>query len=147
MVTATMTGMAPRPTDRWRAEVAEERAELAAGRDRPVWATILWTDTLIDGTDDALDAFEDDLDDLLDDSGDSLADDNILDAVRRLVLELNEINDEHRQAGMIGYETDEREALVAYIEATLSEAGLNVTALAVRHGFEPGDLAGRWRSW
>lgn len=142
-----MAGMAPRPTDRWRAEVEQERADLAAGKYRPVWATRLWADTLIDGTDDAMDAFEDDLDDLLADCGDTLADDDILDAVRYLVLDLNDIDDEHRRAGLTGYETGEREALIDYIEATLNEAGVDVTALAVRHGFEPGDIPGRWRHW
>jgi hypothetical protein len=142
-----MTGMAPRPTDTWRAEVARERADLAAGLDRPVWATTLWSDTLIDDTDDALDAFEDDLDALLDDTGDDPADDDVLDAVRDLVLDLNEIDDEHKQAGQTGYETGEREKLVGYIEATLGEAGIDATALAGRHGLEPGDLAGQWRSW
>jgi hypothetical protein len=147
MAIASMTGMAPRPTDVWRAEVEQERADLAAGKPREVWATTLWADTLIDDTDDALDTFEDDLDDLLAESGDSLADNDILDAVRCLVLDLNDINDQHRRADLIGYETGEREALIEYIEATLSEAGIDVTALAARHGFEPGDLAGGWRSW
>ncbi len=73
--------------------------------------------------------------------------DHVLIVVDDLELDLNDIDDAHRRAGLTGYETGEREALIDYIEATLTEARVDVIALAIRHGFEPGDIPGRWRNW
>jgi hypothetical protein len=60
------------------------------------------------------------------------------------VLVLNEINGDHDGAG---YETDERYELCEYISACLAEAGVDVGALAARHGLDPADIAGQWRDW
>lgn len=139
--------MTRRPTTKWRAETEQEAADLAAGTPREMYASILWPDSLIDDTDRSLDAFQDDLDALLPSAGDSIADDVILDAVRRLILDLNAIHRQHVQAGHLGYETGEREELCSHIDATLTESGIDVAALAARNGFQRWELTDRWRTW
>ncbi len=37
--------------------------------------------------------------------------------------------------------------LCDYIDATLTESGIDVTALAIRNGKDPGELIGEWRTW
>ena len=67
--------------------------------------------------------------------------------VERVVLALNKINDQHVRTGQIGYETDEREELCDYINASLKESGIDLEALEARNGIEPSEIAGRWRNW
>jgi hypothetical protein len=86
-------------------------------------------DSLIDDTDRSLEAFQDDPDALLPSAGDTIADDVILDA------------------GHLGYETGEREELCSYIDATLTESGIDVAALDARNGFQRWELGDRWRTW
>jgi hypothetical protein len=102
-------------------------------------------DSLIDDTDRSLEAFQDDPDALLPSAGDTIADDVILDAVRRLILDLNAIHRQHVQAGHLGYETGEREELCSYIDA-LTESGIDVAALDARNGFQCWELGDRWRT-
>jgi hypothetical protein len=136
--------MTRRPTTKWRAETEQEAADLAAGNPREMYA-FLWPGSLID--DHSLDAFEDDLDAMLASTEDSVADDAILDAVRRLILDLNAIHRQHVQVGHPGYETGEREELCDYIDATLTESRIDVAALAARNRFQRWELTDRWRTW
>jgi hypothetical protein len=141
--------MASRPSDKWRAETEQEAAELAAGTRPPdqAYAAVLWPESLIASTDAALAAFEGDLAALLSASENALDDKDVLAVVRRAVLALNAINDQHERAGQTGYETGEREDLCDYIDATLTESGIDVAALTTRNGREPGELIGEWRTW
>jgi hypothetical protein len=112
--------MTRRPTTKWRAETEQEAADLAAGTPREMYASLLWPDSLINDTDHSLDTFEDDLDAMPASAEGSIADDAILEAVRRLILDLNAIHRQHVRAGHPGYETGEREELCDYIDTTLT---------------------------
>ena len=103
---------------------------------------MLWPESLRTETDAALAAFEGELRALA-----SPADEDVLAIVERVVLALNEINERHERGGLTGYETGEREELCAYIDAVLSESGIDVEALEARNGIDRGELAGRWRDW
>jgi hypothetical protein len=141
--------MASRPSDTWRAETELEAAELAAGTRSPdrAYAAVLWPQSLIARTDAALAAFEAELAALPSGSPDTPDDNDVLAVVRRAVLALNAINDQHVRDGLTGYETGEREDLCDYIDATLTGSGIDVAALAIRNGKEPGELIGGWRTW
>ena len=71
--------MAQRPTERWRARVAEEAALIARGDLDPddAYAAHLWSEELIAGTDAVLTDFERDVADL-----DPTSDDAITDTAR-----------------------------------------------------------------
>ena len=141
--------MASRPSDKWRAETELEAAELAAGTRSPdqAYAAVLWPESLITSTDAALAAFEAELAMLLSVSESTPDDKDVLAVVRSAVLALNAINDQHERTSRTGYETGEREDLCGYIDATLTESGIDVAALALRNGKEPGELIGEWRTW
>jgi hypothetical protein len=141
--------MASRPSDKWRAETEREAAELAARIRSPdqAYAAVLWPESLIASTDAALAAFEAELAALLFVSANTVDDDDVLAVVHRAVLALNAIDDQHFQTSRTGYETGEREDLCDYIDATLTESGIDVAALAIRNGREPAELIGEWRTW
>ena len=67
-----------------------------------------------------------------------------MDAVRRVVLDLNQVNDDHDGAG---YETGEREQLCDYIDAVLGEAGIDVPAMAERSGIGRWEITDEWCEW
>jgi hypothetical protein len=125
--------VARRPNDEWAERVAEEAADLARGSLSPddASAAVLWPEPLRSGTDSALTAFEDQLGALV-----SPSDEEVMSAVRRVVLALNEVNGQQGRAGVTGYETEEREELCEYIEASLEESGIDVRALAARLGMD-----------
>jgi hypothetical protein len=102
----------------------------------------LWPESLVASTDAALATFEEELSALS-----SASDDQIFDVVRRVVLLLNEINDQHVRAGKTGYETGEREELCEYIDVSLAECGIDVGALAARRGLGRWEITDEWRSW
>lgn len=133
-----------RPSDEWQRRVDEEAAELARGTLSPELASArhLWPESLRVATDAALAKFEAQVRALR-----LPSDMDILGVVKRLVLTLNKINDEHVRSGKAGYETDERDELCDYINASLQEAGVDVQALETRHGARPGDIAAKWRDW
>ncbi len=136
--------MARRPSDEWRRRVQKEAAELARGTLPPDQAPAhhLWPESLQLRTDAALAEFETELHALT-----SPSDEEKLAVVKRLVLTLNKINDDHIRQGKTGYETGEREQLCHYISASLQESGIDVEALESRHGAQRGDIAGKWRDW
>jgi hypothetical protein len=103
---------------------------------------VLWPESLRADTDAALARFEAELRALS-----SPSDEDILGLVERVVLALNKISERHVSAGLIGYETGEREQLCAYIDASLEESGIDVEALEQRHGIDRHEIAGRWRKW
>jgi hypothetical protein len=72
------------------------------------------------------------------------ADDDVFAAVKHVVLALNDVNDEYDGAA---YETDERELLCAYLEDTLTEAGIDVPALAAGRGLSRHEITDEWREW
>jgi len=131
--------VAKRPSDEWQRRVDEEAAELARGTLAPELAPArhLWPESLRVATDAALAKFEGEVRAL------SLpSDEEILGVVKRLVLTLNKINDEHVRSDKTGYETDERDELCDYINTSLQEAGIDVQALEARHGARGAILRG-----
>ncbi|OEJ95564.1 hypothetical protein [Streptomyces thermolilacinus] len=136
--------MANRPTDRWRASIAQEALEVAAGELDPecAGATELWPDLLLTPTDDALRAFEEDVRRLTDPS-----DQDVYGVIERVVLALNAVHDTEAERGHCGYETGEREQLCAYIDRTLTGHGVDVAALAARNGMGRHEITDRWRDW
>lgn len=133
--------MARRPSDIWRSNLVDEAAEVAAGRldrDEAVLAK-LFPESLLTATDQTLTTFEERVLAL-----DTDSDDDVMQAVRSVVLALNTVNDEHNGTG---YETDERELLCAYIDQTLTEAGVDVPALAARRNLGRWEITDEWREW
>jgi hypothetical protein len=47
----------------------------------------------------------------------------------------------------MGYETGEREKLCDYIDATLTESGLDTASLEARNGMQRWELTDNWRAW
>ncbi|MGW4725190.1 hypothetical protein [Streptomyces sp. NPDC004291] len=130
--------MAERPTTSWREGIAREAEQLAAGTLDPGCACMadLYPDDLLTATDIVLDSFDEEVAGL-----DSDEDVRVFAAVERVVLALNAVDDIH-----CGYETDEREALCAYIDQALSEHGVDVAALTARHGLGRYELTDKWRN-
>lgn len=120
--------MVDRPTDAWRADV-EENPEAAE----------LFPASMIQRTDEVLAEFEAEVA-----SFDDPSDDEVFAAVENVVLALNGVNEEYDGAA---YETDERELLCAYIDDSLTEAGVDVAALAARHGLGKHEITDKWRDW
>ncbi|MBE1486036.1 hypothetical protein [Plantactinospora soyae] len=133
--------MAERPSDNWRQQVAEEAAELAAGRLDPekAYATQLFPEPMLSETDEVLAAFEAEIR-----WAEPPVDEEVFGVIERTVLALNEVNDRYEGAA---YETDEREMLCAYIEASLREARVDVDALASRRGIHVSEITDDWRDW
>jgi hypothetical protein len=136
--------VAVRPSETWRKCVEEQAAEITQGVLSPelAFALTLWPESLRVRTDAALATFEDELHELT-----SASDAQVLDVVRRVVLSLNKINDEHVRAGELGYETGEREDLCEYIDTTLGESGVDVEALTARRGIGRWEITDEWRRW
>lgn len=133
--------MAIRPSARWRARVDEETAEVAAGTREPgdAFLSELFPGSLLAATDGALRTFELDVAVLRDRD-----DEQAFEAIKRVVVALNEINEDHDGAG---YETEEREQLCLYIDQTLTEHGIDVPALAARRGISRTEITDDWRDW
>ncbi|MFE5210373.1 hypothetical protein [Streptomyces sp. NPDC056600] len=121
--------------------MAQEIRELAAGTLDPECAcmTELFPEPLIEATEEVLADFETDLVAL-----EQPTDAQVFACVEKVVLALNAVNE---RFGGAAYETDEREELCDYIDATLSECGIDVPALASRHGLGRYEITDRWRGW
>ena len=102
-------------------------------------AAKLWPESLLNSTDAALTGFEGNLRTLM-----SPSDKDVFGTVKRLILALNKINAQH---GGAGYETGEREELCDHIDASLSESGIDVEALAARANIGRWELTDTWRQW
>jgi len=133
--------MAVRPSQHWREGVEQDEREIAAGTLDPEEGSMaeLFAESLLTRTDEVLAAFEAEVAAL-----DDPTDEQVLATVRNVVLALNEVNHEH---GGAGYETGEREQLRDYIDKTLTEAGIDVPALAGRNGVGRYAITDRWRRW
>ncbi|MFE2235921.1 hypothetical protein ACFXA4_25555 [Streptomyces sp. NPDC059442] len=133
--------MRTRPSARWRTRVDEEATEVSAGTlaASDAFLAELFPESLLAATDRALLAFESDVRVL-----GALDDEQVFEAIKRVVLVLNEINEAHDGAG---YETGEREELCLYIDQTLTEHGIDVPALASRRGIDRTEITDDWRDW
>ncbi|MFD3456746.1 hypothetical protein ACFWVC_31790 [Streptomyces sp. NPDC058691] len=133
--------MATRPSEHWRAGVAEEARKLRAGAIDPesAYMSRLFPESLSAATDRVLSSFEAEMTALRNPS-----DAEVFAAVERAVLALNSVNEEH---GGGGCETGEREELCAYLDLTLVEHGIDVPALAARNGIGRYEITDRWREW
>lgn len=89
--------MAIRPSAHWRARVDKEATAIAAGTRSPSDAFLsdLFPESLLVATDEALRAFELDMAVLRDQD-----DAKVFEAIKRVVLVLNEINEDHGGAGL-----------------------------------------------
>lgn len=136
--------MVARPSDKWQKEVEEQAAALAKGTLSPdrAYAATLWPESLRVSTGAALAAFEHELRALS-----SPSDADVFGLVQRLVSALNEITEQHERSGKTGYETGEHEELCQYIDMSLEEAGIDVKALAARHGLSEYEITDQWRRW
>jgi hypothetical protein len=136
--------MPARPTARWRLLIQEDEEAIAAGALSPddAAAAELWSDYLLTGTDVVLDSF-----DLAVRELSNPADDQIMAAVHDAITGLNLVNADLRKRGETPYETDEREALCAYIEVSLEEAGIDLDALTARLGIGRNEIGDEWREW
>lgn len=135
----TLRRMINRPTESWRREVSEQAAAVAAGTlsADDAYADELWPSDFVAAVDVALDSYEAAVR-----SFRSPSDDDIFRAVQHVVVALNDINEEHE-----AIETGEREELCEYIDAVLTEAGIDVQALTSRRGIDRAELTDLWRDW
>ncbi|MEW2571772.1 hypothetical protein [Streptomyces sp. NPDC047070] len=138
--------MAIRPSTSWRARVDGEARELASGARDPsdAFMSQLFPESLLSATEKALGAFESDVRGLRKDGDEDSDGERVFEAIKHVVLALNDINEEH---GGAGYETQEREELCLYIDQTLTEHGIDVPALAARRGIDRTEITDDWRDW
>jgi hypothetical protein len=133
--------MAIRPTDYWRRSVAEEARQLASGELEAecAGASELFPESMLARTDEVLLLFESELAALSDPS-----DEDVFEVIKHVVLALNEVNEQYDGAA---YETGERDQLCDYIDRSLTEAGIDVEALAARRGQGRHEITDEWRDW
>jgi hypothetical protein len=131
--------MIERPTARWRSAVSRQTAEVAAGTLAPdkAYAVELWPADFVTRVDAAFDVYDVGVRALR-----SPSDDAVMTVVQRIVMALNDIDEDH---GAI--ETGEREELCEFIIMSLAEAGVDVDAIAARRGVDRWDLTDEWRDW
>ena len=132
--------MIERPSQRWQRKVAQEAAGVAAGTlpREEAYAAELWPPEFTVAVDAALVAYEREIQRLPDP-----ADEHVWAAVRRVVLALNDADE---QAGAI--ETGEREELAEFIDRVLTVRGVDVAGLMARSGGRHrGELTDEWRDW
>jgi hypothetical protein len=129
--------MIERLTYRWRREVTEQEAAVAAGTLplEEAYALNCFPADFVAKVDSAFARYEQDIASLApDDDAAAWA------AVERVVLALNAAD-----SGVI--ETITREELCEYIDDALAEAGVDVEGLIRRRGPDTGGLADGWRDW
>jgi hypothetical protein len=131
--------MIERPTRRWQREVATQEAAVAAGTmaREDAHAAELWPAEFTAAVDAVLDGYEREVSTV-----DPAADEAVWAAVERVVRGLNAADERH---GAI--ETGEREELAEYIDAVLTDAGVDVAGLTSRRGLDRGELTDSWRDW
>jgi hypothetical protein len=131
--------MIERPTVRWRNRIAEQDAQIAAGTLAPekAYAAQLWPSDFTAAVDTVLAAYERDVA-----ATDRTSDEAVWATVQTVVVGLNEADE---QFGAI--ETGEREELAEYIDAVLTNSGVDVAALTARSGRDRGELTDAWRDW
>ena len=118
-----------------------EQREVASGELDPDDAVMarLFPDSLLSRTDEVLSSFELELRAFR-----TPIDEQVFGAVERVVLALNDVNRSYNGAA---YETSEREALCLFIDQSLEEVGIDVTALTSRYGLSRYEITDRWRRW
>jgi hypothetical protein len=133
--------MAVRPTAIWREGIEEEARLVAAGVLEEEFAVTarLFPQGLLSRMDEILEMFERDASALRDRS-----DEAVLASIRRVVVALNSLNDEHNGDAIA---TSERDLLCAYIDEAITEAGVDLDALCSRHGMRRDELTDGWRTW
>ncbi|TQJ85238.1 hypothetical protein [Streptomyces sp. SLBN-31] len=133
--------MAVRPSEHWRRAIADEARAVAAGAMTPESASFLgvYSESFLADTDAALKTFEADVRGLTKPS-----DEQVFAMIERVVLALNTVNE---QSETDTFDTDEREQLCLFIDAVLTEQGIDVEELAVRRGLSRYAITDRWRRW
>jgi hypothetical protein len=128
-----------RPSKRWSDEAAREDEAIAAGTLDPDQAPtrIYWPVEFRAAVDGVLDAYEAEVSRM-----DPSNDESVLAAVGHVVEQLNDVDDEYRLI-----ESGERDELAAYIDAVLTDAGVDIEALADRNNISPDLTEFGGRSW
>ncbi|MGV9386651.1 hypothetical protein ACWDRB_63375 [Nonomuraea sp. NPDC003707] len=132
--------MAIRPTEHWRQYIMEEARQVATGEldAQCAGAAAEIPESMLILTDEVLQRFEAELAGL-----NNPSDEAIFGVIKRVVLALNNA----QKNPDVTYDTDEREQLCLYIDESLTETGINVEALAVRHGLQRHEITDEWRDW
>ncbi|MET8149110.1 hypothetical protein ACIBSW_39650 [Actinoplanes sp. NPDC049668] len=136
-----MNNLAIRPSSEWRCSIAEEARLVAEGvlEDEFAVTAGLFPPALLQCFDEVFDAFERDVSEL-----EPSSDIEVTAAIRRVVLELNSLNEKHDHDAIA---TAERALLCGYIDQTMTEAGVDLDALAARRGVSREDITDEWRTW
>jgi hypothetical protein len=131
--------MIERPTVGWQSKATEQQAAIAAGILAPgeAYAIHLWPPAFTAAVDTVLAAYERDVAAL-----DTASDEAIWTVVETVVVGLNTADEPF---GAI--ETGEREQLAEYIDAVLTDSGVDVAALTARRDRHRGELTDAWRDW
>ncbi|MFC7533230.1 hypothetical protein [Actinoplanes sp. GCM10030250] len=131
--------MMQRPTVRWRDQVAAQEAAVTGGTLAPdkAYAIHLWPPAFTVAVDTVLADYERDVA-----AVDPTSDEAIWAAVETVVKGLNAADEPH---GAI--ETGEREELAEYVDAVLTAAGVDVSALTARRQLGRAELTDTWRDW
>ncbi|MEU4476750.1 hypothetical protein AB0F68_01580 [Micromonospora sp. NPDC023966] len=120
--------------------VQNQKRRIAAGTlaENGAYALDLWPEAFIAAVDTALDAYEADVR-----SFSSPPDDKVFASVKRVVMALNAIDEEHGSR----IETGEREELCEYIDDVLTDAGIDADGLTSRRNIDRAELTDEWRDW
>ncbi|MFC5820640.1 hypothetical protein [Nonomuraea harbinensis] len=116
--------MIRRPTDTWRAHVADFAAP--------------YPEPFVAAAERVLTSFEAEVRRF-----GSPSDDEVLAAIRRVVEGLNAVDGTHDH----DFDTVEREELCEFIDDVLTEAGIDLDGLAARRGIKRFELTDEWRDW
>lgn len=145
-VFSRLNNVVDRPTVVWRADVARDAFDLAAGviAEEEAVSSRLWPEAMIRAPDGVLDRFETDVSGLAQHRWESATDTEIVEVVKRTVRALNAVNERFDGAA---FESDERELLCAYVDDVLGTAGIEPAGLARRNGIRSGEITGPWRDW
>ncbi|BBH69599.1 hypothetical protein ACTI_62840 [Actinoplanes sp. OR16] len=127
-----------RPTTRWRRQVDDQAAAVAAGTldAGKAYAAELWPPAFLAAADAVLVTLEREAAAL----SATASDEQIWAVVQHAVEGLNAADDGH-------IETGEREALADYVDGVLTGAGIDVPALTARRGRDRHELTDQWRQW
>ena len=131
------------PTECWNERKAEERRRLAAGEisEAECHKAQLFPDAFVERTDALLKEFVASTEQCSPSESDFHL---IMESIETLVVALNQVNEDFDHSVI---ETDEREELCEFIDATVAARGVDLDKLAAFHGCGRHELTDQWRDW